>query len=313
MSLSFFALVFFSPFLIGFAFADTDNTQLFSDQALELLKQGSFQESITYFDRVLEIDPNHVLALNNKGIALVKMEKPEESITYFDRVLEIDPNYVEALNNKGVALVQMEKPEESITYFDRVLEIDPNHVLALYTKGVALVQMEKPEESITYFQKGVEIELDNQVIEKKIKYFGGNSYIATDGLLEITVRDSNEKLVSHTISTEILILDSELSYLIFEKIGHKETVFKNGAELDIFKYKEEKSPQLNSSYANGGLIYGNPPIIVIMYNHNQLLISKGDTIFTTITVFRPVVDGSSDIINSQHPKNWEFFDLFRGK
>jgi tetratricopeptide (TPR) repeat protein len=43
-----------------------------------------------------------VEALYNKGAALDSLGKYNEAMQYIDRVLEIDPNYVEALNIKKV-------------------------------------------------------------------------------------------------------------------------------------------------------------------------------------------------------------------
>lgn len=64
---------------------------------------GQYNESIEYYDKVLAIDPNYVLALVNIGIAL-NLGQYEEAIRYFDKVLAIDPNNVFALDNKRLAI-----------------------------------------------------------------------------------------------------------------------------------------------------------------------------------------------------------------
>ena len=52
---------------------------------------GKFKESITYFDKVLAIDPNNVLALNEKGNALGGLGNYKEAIAYYDKALAVDP------------------------------------------------------------------------------------------------------------------------------------------------------------------------------------------------------------------------------
>jgi tetratricopeptide (TPR) repeat protein len=44
---------------------------------------------------------NQITLLNNKGMSLYNLGKFNESITYFDKALAIDPKNVAALDNKG--------------------------------------------------------------------------------------------------------------------------------------------------------------------------------------------------------------------
>jgi tetratricopeptide (TPR) repeat protein len=68
---------------------------------------GDYDESIAYFDKALEIDPDNTAALNNKGLALAKLGEYDESIAYFDKALEIDPNDAYSLNNKKSTLEEL--------------------------------------------------------------------------------------------------------------------------------------------------------------------------------------------------------------
>ena len=99
---------------------DTSDIEVLFDQGNALYDLGQDQEAITYYDKVLEIDPNHVRALNSKGLALYHLGQDQEAITYYDKVLEINPNHVNALNNKGLALgnlVNTKKPSPTMTRF----------------------------------------------------------------------------------------------------------------------------------------------------------------------------------------------------
>jgi tetratricopeptide (TPR) repeat protein len=100
----------FSFFLIFFISNQYSYSQLANDENINpLIEKGNqyfdeqrYEQAIPYYDRVLEIDPNYVEALYNKGAALDSLGKYNEAMQYIDRVLEIDPNYVEALNIKKV-------------------------------------------------------------------------------------------------------------------------------------------------------------------------------------------------------------------
>src|SRR5689334_22023953 len=50
---------------------------------------------------------NQIILLNNKGTSLYNLGRFNESIVYFDKALDIDPNNVVALDNKGSALLSV--------------------------------------------------------------------------------------------------------------------------------------------------------------------------------------------------------------
>ena len=49
--------------------------------------------------------------MNNKGLALYTMGRYHEAISCFDKAIEIKPNYLEALNNKGLAIERLKKAQ----------------------------------------------------------------------------------------------------------------------------------------------------------------------------------------------------------
>ncbi|MFQ6050162.1 MAG: FKBP-type peptidyl-prolyl cis-trans isomerase [Candidatus Hydrothermarchaeota archaeon] len=69
-----------------------------------LLRMRRFEEALEFFDKALNINPEHGDAWNKKGVALGMMEKFEEALACFDRALEINPQDREALSNRKLAL-----------------------------------------------------------------------------------------------------------------------------------------------------------------------------------------------------------------
>jgi len=142
-------------FAIGQQFSPGPNT--LNNEAVKLIGSGNHQEALELLNKALEIDPDHVHALANKGWALQGLKEQEEAIVWFDKALEVDPNYVHALNNKGNSLLALGNLEESIVWFDKTLEVDPNYIYALNNKGYALYKLEQYEEAIVYFNKALEV------------------------------------------------------------------------------------------------------------------------------------------------------------
>ena len=123
-----------------------------------------FEEAIKLFDRVLEVAPDDLKALCNKGVALGHLDKLEEAIKLLDRALEVAPDDLTTLSNKGVALYNLGKFEESIKLFDRVLGLDPDYLTALTLKGVALYNLGKFEESIKLFDRVLGLDPDDRFV-----------------------------------------------------------------------------------------------------------------------------------------------------
>ncbi|WP_135605447.1 tetratricopeptide repeat protein [Methanococcoides sp. NM1] len=140
---------------------------------------NQYKESITYFDKALEIEPNHADAWNNKGLTLDKLNEFENASESFDKALEINPDDADLWNNKGntiknlanynseraitkYAIIQAnDQYKESITYFDKALEIDPNHADAWNNKGFALFSLSSYPEALECFDKSIELNPDN--------------------------------------------------------------------------------------------------------------------------------------------------------
>jgi tetratricopeptide (TPR) repeat protein len=63
--------------------------------------------------------------LIQKGNDLMEDCKFEESLSYFDQALLLQPNNPDLLNKKGVALRSLGRYDEAIECFNRSLQLDP--------------------------------------------------------------------------------------------------------------------------------------------------------------------------------------------
>jgi len=76
----------------------------FLDEANRLFLQGKLQDAISYYDKILHENPNHLGSLNNKGYALSKLKDYDSAIACYDTALKLDPNDIPVLVNKISAL-----------------------------------------------------------------------------------------------------------------------------------------------------------------------------------------------------------------
>jgi tetratricopeptide (TPR) repeat protein len=126
-------------------------------------------------------DSPNILAdiLANKGTALIKLEKYDESITEFDKALDVSPTHDKALENKGAALFRLGNHDEAMKHFDKALGINRNYPPALYGRGLVLYNQGRYKEAIEYFEKAISVgkKEENEQIYYKAQYARGTALI----------------------------------------------------------------------------------------------------------------------------------------
>ena len=89
------------------------------------LSSGKMDEAMESFDKGLRLNPKCSVCLNNKAIGYGMKGDREKELELLDQVIEMDPHHLEALNNKGHNLIYMDRVRESLDYFERALNIFP--------------------------------------------------------------------------------------------------------------------------------------------------------------------------------------------
>jgi len=263
----FWFVIFLFLFLPVTVFADSEVDELI-EKGLDSYRENNFEQATYYFDKILEIEPNHTDALEYKGSILLQLGKYEEAMPYFDQVLEIDPNHIGALIDKGLALIKFDKAKESVFYFAKVAKIDPHYDL------------------------------------KQLKLHNERSfYVPIDGFVEITVHNSQGSLTTHIITPYLKVFDFDIVNNVIEQMPIEKIVNRNGQNFKVHKLtivdniiddsvegystiriSFEKIP---TEYYETVLAFSND-IEIIQSVHPQFPVETGDTITYIYTIFRPV-------------------------
>ena len=69
---------------------DSDISNLIK-KGTELLADYKFEESLSYFDQALILQPNNPNLLNKKGVVLRSLGRYDEAIECFNKSLQLDP------------------------------------------------------------------------------------------------------------------------------------------------------------------------------------------------------------------------------
>lgn len=121
------------------------------------LKMGKFEEGITYYDGVLEMDRDNIEAQKRKSLALFSLHKYTESLQCLDQSLPLNPIDLEFWSYRGVILDALEKYDEAIRCYDRCIEINPSSVKSIYSKGYDYYRLGKNEKALEIYDEALRI------------------------------------------------------------------------------------------------------------------------------------------------------------
>src|SRR5215212_9658536 len=81
------------------------------DSARVYYGRGDYKKADIFFERVLEIEPNNIDALNSKGTSLYSLADYDKARNCFEKVLKMDPKNIVALNN--IEILNKKKDEDT--------------------------------------------------------------------------------------------------------------------------------------------------------------------------------------------------------
>ena len=120
-----------------------------------------WQNSITLFQRAVDVTSNNFLIYNNFANVLGKMGKLNQSLEYLNKALALRPNSAEIHNNLGNAFRELGKVDQAIEHYKEAVKYKPDLADAHFNFGVALSKKGDFEDAVAEYQKALVIEPAN--------------------------------------------------------------------------------------------------------------------------------------------------------
>lgn len=99
-------------------------------------KMEKYDKAIAYYDKAIELNPNHALAYYDRAGAYAEIHQYKKAIADYDRAIELNPNDALAYYNRASAYSEIGENEKAIADYDRAIEIDPDDADAYYFRGL---------------------------------------------------------------------------------------------------------------------------------------------------------------------------------
>jgi tetratricopeptide (TPR) repeat protein len=136
--------------------AQVDTKELF-DNAFKKFEVGDFKGAIGDYSRLLEVDPNNVSALYNRGVSRQNIGNFKAAIKDFTRVIELKPKFAPVYNNRGVCFRKLEENENAVKDFDKAIELNPNYTVAYFNRALAKKSIKDIIGEIDDLNKAIEL------------------------------------------------------------------------------------------------------------------------------------------------------------
>jgi tetratricopeptide (TPR) repeat protein len=116
-------------------------------------RENRVTDAIPYFQKALELSPDHMVALVNLGNAYRQERKWDEARAAFERAVAAGPQDPEA--NYGLAMVyaQQNDTQRAYQYLQRALALRPAYPEALNNLGILYLRSEQPDRAIATFEE----------------------------------------------------------------------------------------------------------------------------------------------------------------
>ena len=126
-------------------------------QGDKLVKEGSYQDAIYYYDRAIRMGSKPASAWASKGVAFKRMGKFDEALHCQNVALKLDPDNEIAWCNKGDVYFKSGDLSKAIECFDRAIELKPKYAIAWNNKGAALAMSKRFKEAKECQDKAVKL------------------------------------------------------------------------------------------------------------------------------------------------------------
>jgi len=116
-----------------------------------------FEDVIAACRRALEIQANHLPALNNLASAQAALGRHDEAAAGFATLLRLAPENPAVLNNYGHALALLGRADEARAALENAVRVQPFYAEAHFNLALLLEQTGHPDEALREFEKAAEL------------------------------------------------------------------------------------------------------------------------------------------------------------
>lgn len=137
---------------------ENESKEILSDIAYEYLQMGLHTKAVHAMKEILLRDPNNETTLLEIGVAFHESNQLEESITFFNKIIDENPYSYLAWFNLGTVYNAKEMWKDAMFSFDMCLVINEKFTAAHYGKASSYIQLKEYKNAIDTFNESFQFD-----------------------------------------------------------------------------------------------------------------------------------------------------------
>lgn len=123
--------------------ADNARIARMKQKAWSMLDANRPEDAIAAFKECVDLEPQNLNHQIELGVAYYKLGRLDESLETLDKILAVEPNMTLALNNKARILLDRGDPRGALALYQRILNHDPKHIRTWIKAAQLMCSLEK--------------------------------------------------------------------------------------------------------------------------------------------------------------------------
>jgi tetratricopeptide (TPR) repeat protein len=120
-------------------------------------KEGNYDLAIENFQRALQIDSEHSIALQNLGSAYRQKKDWPQAKSALERALALNPDDAEANYGLGIVYAQLNDTDRAYDYLQKAIILRPAYPEALNNLGILYLRTQRPGEAVKSFEESIRV------------------------------------------------------------------------------------------------------------------------------------------------------------
>jgi tetratricopeptide (TPR) repeat protein len=120
-------------------------------------RESRIDDSILHFKKALELNPHHLLSLDNLGNAYRLEKRWDDARQVLERALAVAPQDAEANYGLGMVYAQTGDNAKAYEYLQRALEARPDYPEALNNLGILFLVTQRRDDAVASFEKCIRV------------------------------------------------------------------------------------------------------------------------------------------------------------
>ena len=117
----------------------TPNIPYLENYATILCQAGDYESVIRACQQGLRLAPRSASLLYVSAVSLLKLKRFEDSVLQFEKLIATEPNHFVAINERGSVLAQMDKFDLALADIEKALTLQPHMPRRTSTKAMSVV------------------------------------------------------------------------------------------------------------------------------------------------------------------------------